>query len=47
MLSIARRKVPQAKLFHQNMVDFRIDRGFDVICCRVFDSINHIRRFSD
>lgn len=46
MLSIARRKVPQAKLFRQDMVDFHIDGQFDVICC-VFDSINHVRRFSD
>jgi SAM-dependent methyltransferase len=46
MLSIARRKVPQAKLVRQDMVDFHIDRRFDVICC-VFDSINHVRRFSD
>jgi len=46
MLSIARKKVPRAKLFRQNMIDFRIDGKFDVICC-VFDSINHVRRFSD
>jgi SAM-dependent methyltransferase len=46
MLSIARHKVPQAKLFRQDMVDFHIDDRFDVICC-VFDSINHVRRFSD
>jgi SAM-dependent methyltransferase len=46
MLSIARRKVPEAKLFRQDMVDFRIDDKFDVIVC-VFDSINHVRRFSD
>jgi SAM-dependent methyltransferase len=46
MLSIARHKVPQAKLFRQDMVDFHINARFDVICC-VFDSINHVRRFSD
>jgi SAM-dependent methyltransferase len=46
MLSIARHKVPQAKFFRQDMVDFQIDDTFDVICC-VFDSINHVRRFSD
>jgi SAM-dependent methyltransferase len=46
MLSIARQKVPQARLFRQDMVDFHIDDRFDVICC-VFDSINHVRRFSD
>jgi SAM-dependent methyltransferase len=46
MLSVARKKVPRSKLFRQDMVDFRIDGRFDVIFC-VFDSINHVRRFSD
>ena len=46
MLSIARTKVPRAKLFQQNMVNFQIDDRFDVIFC-VFDSINHVRRFSE
>ena len=46
MLSIAARKVPQAKLFRQDMVRFHLNRRFDVICC-VFDSINHILRFPD
>jgi SAM-dependent methyltransferase len=46
MLSVARKKVPQSKLFRQDMIDFRIDCRFDVILC-VFDSINHVRRFSD
>lgn len=46
MLSIARKKVPQAKLSRQDMVDFQIDERFDAVLC-VFDSINHIRRFSD
>jgi SAM-dependent methyltransferase len=46
MLSLARKKVPRSKLFRQDMVDFRIDGRFDVIFC-VFDSINHVRRFSD
>ena len=46
MLSVARKKVPRSKLFRQDMVDFRIDGRFDVVLC-VFDSINHVRRFSD
>lgn len=46
MLSIARQKVPRAKLIRQDMAGFHINDQFDVICC-VFDSINHIRRFSD
>jgi len=46
MLSVARKRVPRSKLYRQDMVDFRIDGRFDVIFC-VFDSINHVRRFSD
>jgi SAM-dependent methyltransferase len=46
MLSLARHKVPDAKVFLQNMVDFKVDVRFDVVCC-VFDSINHIRNFSE
>lgn len=46
MLSVARKKVSRAKLFRQDMVDFQINQRFDVIFC-VFDSINHVRRFSD
>jgi SAM-dependent methyltransferase len=46
MLSIARKKVPRAKLSRQDMVDFQINQRFDVIFC-VFDSINHVQRFSD
>ena len=46
MLSIARHKVPRSNFFRQDMVDFQIDDRFDVICS-VFDSMNHLRRFSD
>lgn len=46
MLAIARKKLPDVSLYRQDMVNFDIDDRFDVICC-VFDSINHIRRFSD
>jgi SAM-dependent methyltransferase len=46
MLSIARQKLPGARLYRQDMVNFEIGDRFDVICC-VFDSINHIMRFSD
>jgi cyclopropane fatty-acyl-phospholipid synthase-like methyltransferase len=45
MLSIAKQKVPQAKLSRQNMVTFHLRERFDVICC-VFDSINHLSTFS-
>lgn len=46
MLAIAHHKVPRARLFRQSMVEFQIAGRFDVICC-VYDSINHLRRFSD
>lgn len=46
MLSIARKKVPDAKLSRQDMVNFQIDERFDAVFC-VFDSINHVRHFSD
>lgn len=46
MLSIARRKVPEAKLQRQDMVRFRVPERFDVICS-VFDSINHVLSFAD
>ena len=46
MLAIAARKVPQAKLSRQDIVRFRLNKRFDVICC-VFDTINHVLRFSD
>lgn len=45
MLSIAKKKVPQARLFKQDMVKFRLPHRFDVICC-VFDSINHVLSFT-
>jgi SAM-dependent methyltransferase len=46
MLSLARKKVPRAKLSRQDMVDFQIDERFDAILC-IYDSINHVQRFSD
>ncbi|HTF72563.1 MAG TPA: class I SAM-dependent methyltransferase [Edaphobacter sp.] len=45
MLSVARKKVPQARLFNQDMVRFNLPEKFDVICC-VFDSINHVLSFA-
>lgn len=44
MLSLAKRKVPQARLSHQEMVRFSLPGHFDVIFC-VFDSINHVLDF--
>lgn len=46
MLAIAKKEVPQAKLYHQSMVDFSVPEKFDAILC-VFDSINHLVKFDD
>jgi SAM-dependent methyltransferase len=46
MLSAARKKLPDAPFFNENMVTFKIGRKFDVILC-VFDSINHVLNFAD
>jgi SAM-dependent methyltransferase len=45
MLSIARKKLPPARLSRQNMVTFHLRQKFDAICC-VFDSLNHIASFT-
>lgn len=45
MLSIAKKKVPRARLCRQDMVRFRLAETFDVICC-VYDSINHVLSFA-
>ncbi|HZV12214.1 MAG TPA: class I SAM-dependent methyltransferase [Candidatus Kapabacteria bacterium] len=46
MLAVARKEIPQAKLYQQNMVNFRLKEKFDVIYS-VFDSINHVLIFND
>jgi len=46
MLSVARKKLPGARLVQADMVTFELGQKFDVIIC-VFDSINHILSFSD
>ena len=46
MLAIAKQKLPRAKLYHQNMVSFKLPEKFDVVFC-VSDSINHVLKFSD
>ena len=40
------RRLPHIRLFRQDMTSFHIERRFDAIVC-AFDSINHLRRFSD
>ena len=46
MLSIARKRLPHARFFRQEMTTFRIPRRFDAVVC-LFDSINHLLRFTD
>jgi SAM-dependent methyltransferase len=46
MLSIARKKVPNVPFYRKDMVRFDLATKFDVIIC-VFDSINHVLKFSD
>ena len=46
MLSLARNKVPSGKFSQQDMTKFKLKEKFDVILC-VFDSINHLLKFSD
>ena len=46
MLDIAARKVPRARLRRADMTRFDLGETFDVVLC-VFDSINHLVRFSD
>ncbi len=44
MLSIAREKVPQARLIEADIADFDLGERFDVVIC-VFDTLNHLPRF--
>lgn len=46
MLDVAKKEVPKAKLYHQNMANFKMSEKFDAILC-VFDSINHLLKFND
>jgi SAM-dependent methyltransferase len=46
MLALARTKLPDVGFFRQDMTKFSIRKKFDVVIC-VFDSINHLLRFSD
>lgn len=45
MITIAKKKVPYAKLVVGDMTDFSFPLKFDVILC-IFDSINHLTAFS-
>ena len=46
MLKHARKRLPGAKFFRQDMARFHIDRTFDAIICP-YDSINHLLAFGD
>lgn len=44
MLEVAKTKLPEAKFYHQDMVNFELQERFDVILC-LFDSVNHLLNF--
>ena len=46
MLELAARKVPEVRLFHEDMTRIRLGERFDVVLC-VYDSINHLLRFEE
>ena len=46
MLTVARAKVPRARLLEGDMKSFSLGERFDVIIC-VFDSLNHLLFFGD
>jgi ubiquinone/menaquinone biosynthesis C-methylase UbiE len=46
MLKVAKKKLPKAKFYHQDMTNFKLDEKYDVILC-LFDSINHLLKFND
>lgn len=46
MLKIARKKLPGILLHTANMTTFQLRKKFDAIIC-VYDSINHLTKFSD
>ena len=46
MISLARKKVTSGKFSQQDVTKFKLKEKFDVILC-VFDSINHLLKFSD
>jgi len=46
MLKIARKKLPRARFYQASMAGFELPEKYDVILC-VFDSINHLLKFSD
>lgn len=46
MLKVARRKLPAANFYRESMAGFELPEKYDAVYC-VFDSINHLLRFSD
>jgi ubiquinone/menaquinone biosynthesis C-methylase UbiE len=46
MIDVAQKKIRKGTFYKRDMTSFSIDEKFDVIFC-VFDSINHLVKFSD
>src|SRR3989339_606134 len=46
MLAVARRRIPDADLFIQDMTKFSLAKRYDVILC-LFDSINHVLTYDN
>lgn len=46
MLKIARSRLREASLYHQDMRSFKLHQRFDLILC-LFNSLNHVHTFSD
>ena len=46
MLSVARKRIPKGKFYHQDMTKFSLKKKFDVILC-LFNSLNHLADFSE
>ena len=45
MLTYAKRRLPSARLHHEDMTSFSLGDKFDVVVC-VFDTLNHVETFA-
>ena len=45
MLTYAKRRLPSARLHHEDMTSFSLGEKFDVVLC-VFDTLNHVETFA-
>jgi len=46
MLNIAKKKIPNIKYIHGNMINFKLDKEFDVITC-LFSSIGYVKTYKN